>query len=417
MRHAWIWPLCFGALWLAWGGPAPALEQAEWPQWRGPERDGKSPDTGLLKEWPEGGPKLLWKADGIGKGYATVSVAEGLVYTTGDVGDESVISAFDMEGKLKWRKPHDRAWMGDKDGKFPGSRSTPTIEGGKLYVLSAHGLLGCYTAKTGAKKWTLDLCKTFNTKPSGYGYTESVLIYKKLLVVTPGGKDCIVALDKATGKTVWTSKGLTDGAGFASCVPFTFKNVPLILQVTSKGMVCISAKDGQFLWRNDRVKGEALTICATPVYSDGYCFAAAGYNNGGACVKLAVSHGKLTAEQAWETKDMVCFNGGFVVVDGYIYGNHADGWSCLDLKTGEKKWYVDGVGKGSLIYADGMLYTFAEKKGRMGLLPATPKKPELKGDFKVEGEAESWAAPVLIGGRLYLRYGDNLYVYDVKAPG
>ncbi|NOZ23191.1 MAG: PQQ-binding-like beta-propeller repeat protein [Planctomycetes bacterium] len=395
--------------------PCFAKSAPEWPQWMGPNRDGKSPDTGLLKEWPEGGPPLVWKASGIGKGYSSVAVARGMVYITGDIGDDLVITAFDMEGNEKWKVKHGRAWPGE-NRTFPGSRATPTISSGRLYLLSTHGLLGCYDAKRGKKKWTLDILKAFGKdKPPGYGYCESVLVDKKLIYLTPGGKNCIVALSKSNGKTVWISKGLSDGAAYSSCVPITYKRVPMILQVTSRGMVCISAKNGQFFWRCDRVKGEARAVCSTPVYHDGYCFAASGYGNGGACVKLSVKRGKVTGEQIWDTKDMVNHHGGYIIHEGHIYGNHAEGWSCLDLKTGEKKWFVKGVGKGSLCYADGMLYLFGERDGRVGLLPATPEEPQLKGEFKVEGEGKSWAHPVVIGGRLYIRYDDNLYVYDVTA--
>ncbi|MEW6360103.1 MAG: PQQ-binding-like beta-propeller repeat protein [Planctomycetota bacterium] len=396
-------------------GVSLAKTDAEWPQWMGPERDGKSPDTGLLKEWPEGGPKLLWKAAGIGKGYSSVAVAGKVVYITGDIGDDLVITAFDMDGKEEWKVKHDRAWPGENE-TWPGSRATPTVDSGRLYILSTHGLLGCYDAKRGKKKWTLDILKTFDRdKPPGYGYCESLLIWKKLLILTPGGKSCITALNPTSGKTVWTSSGLSDGAAYSSCVPIVYKNTPLILQVTGQGMVCISAKTGEFFWRNERVKGEARAVCSTPVYCDGYCFAASGYDNGGACVKLDVKRGKIVGDQVWDTKDMVNHHGGYIIHEGHIYGNHAEGWSCLDLKTGEKKWFVKGVGKGSLCYADGMLYLFGERDGKVGLLPAMPEEPQLKGEFKVDGEGKAWAHPVVIGGRLYLRYDDNLYVYDVSA--
>jgi outer membrane protein assembly factor BamB len=179
-------------------------------------------------------------------------------------------------------------------------------------------------------------------------------------------------------------------------------------------LVCIDAKRGKLLWRCDRAAGKTA-VCPTPVYSDGYVFAASGYGNGGACVKLGGSGRKVKAKPVWETTDMVCHHGGYVVVDGYLYGNHSSGWTCLDLKSGKKKWHDGGVGKGSICYADGMLYTFSEGGGKIGLVPATPDGFKLVSQFSVEGRGRSWAHPAVIGGRLYLRYGGNLYVFDVKA--
>lgn len=387
-------------------------ESTDWPQWRGPNRDGKSPDTGLLKKWPEKGPPLLWKASDIGEGFSSAVIAEGMVYITGNIGSDLVITAFDMNGKKLWNKIHGPAC--ERNGFHPGSRATPTIEDGKLYLMSDFGLLACYDAKTGKKKWSGDVTKAFGGKPGSWGYAESVLIYKDSAIVTPGGSNCIVALKAATGKQVWASKGLSDPPGYSSCIAFTCDNVPMIANMTAKGMVCVSPKDGKLLWRNDRAAGPTA-VCPTPVYSDGYVFGASGYGNGGACVKLEVAGQKVKAEQVWETKDMICHHGGFVVVDGYIYGNHEGGWSCLDLKTGDKKWFETGVGKGSLCYADGMLYTYSEREGRIGLVPANPEKFELVSEFSVEGKGPSWAHPVVIGGRLYVRYDDNLYVFNVKA--
>jgi len=386
--------------------------EAYWPQWRGPNRDGKSLDTGLLKQWPREGPPLAWKAKGIGGGYSSVAVADGIVYITGRIGDALAITAFDMDGNEKWKKPHGRAW----DANYPGARSTPTIDDGKLYILSGRGLLGCYDAKNGERKWLVDIPTTCSSSPPNWGYAESVLIYKDLAIVTPGGRNCIVAFKKSTGKPAWVSKGLNDRPAYASCILFKYKGYPLIANLTAKGLVCISARSGKFLWRNDRAAGRTAVI-PTPVYEDGYVFAASGYGNGGACVKLRGSGSRPKAVQVWETKDMVCHIGGFVIVDGYIYGNHGNGWVCLDLKTGRKMWQDRGVGKGSVCYADGMLYTYAENGGRIGLVEAKPDGFRMTGSFSVPGSGRSWAYPVVTGGRLYLRYDDALYVFDVSDKG
>jgi outer membrane protein assembly factor BamB len=377
---------------------------SDWPQFRGPDRQGRSDDVGLLKSWPSGGPKRVWHVTGIGTGYASAAIADGVVYTSGLIGDEIVISALKLDGEVVWRKPHGPAWKKN----YPGSRATPTISDGRLYYLSGHGLLACYDAKTGARKWTKEL-GSFGGRPGGWGYAESVLIHGNAAIVTPGGRNCIVALDKTKGTPIWTSTGLSDRPGYASCVAFRHNGADLIANMTAKALVCVSARDGRFLWRNDRAAGRTAVV-PSPVYSDGYVFGASGYGNGGACVRVS------DGSQAWETDEMVCHHGGYVVHEGHIYGNHGGGWSCLELTTGRKKWGGSGVGKGSIIFADGMLYLFGERGGRAGLAEASPEGLKMRGEFSVEGRGPSWAHPAVAGGRLYLRYADNLYAFNVRDP-
>ena len=385
-----------------------ADDTAEWPCWQGPNRDGKSPDTGLLKEWPPEGPKLLWQADGLGTGYSTVAVSDGLVYTTGDVDDKLILFAFDMNGKSKWKVPVDKAWTRSR----PGSRSTPTVDSDRLYLLSGNGVFTCFNVKTGKQNWSKDL-RSFDGRPGGWGYAESVLIYKDLAIVKPGGDNCIMAFNKSNGETIWQSKGFRAGPEYSSCVPFTYNRMPLIATGTRAGVVCISAKTGDLLWSNSWCTGNTAN-CPDPVYADGFVFWANGYGKGGICLKLSTSDGKVSAKEAWTTKHMVCHHGGYIVHEGHIYGNHSGGWSCLELKTGRQKWYEKAVGKGSLCFADGMLYLFGESGGRAALATCSPDGMEIKGTVTVQGSGPSWAHPVVIGGRLYLRYADNLYCFDVK---
>jgi outer membrane protein assembly factor BamB len=388
-------------------GAAPAA--GEWPCWRGPNHDDKSPDKGLLKEWPPEGPPLLWKVDGIGRGFSSVSVSGGKVYVTGDTGGRLAVFAFDMTGKPLGKIDHDQAWTGDPGG----ARATPTIDSGKLYILSGHGLLGCYEAATGRKVWTRAM-KEFAGGVPGWGYSESVLILGNLAIATPGGKNCIVALDKATGRTVWMSRGYEAPANYGSCVPFTFQGVPQIAAGTGGGIVGVDARTGEALWSNGFAAGNTAN-CPTPAYSDGLVFWANGYGKGGICMRLSVAGGRASADEAWTTPDMDCHHGGYIIDNGYIYGNAGGGWACLELKSGNRKWYAEGVGKGSLTWADGMLYLFGENNGRAALATCSPQGLKIKGDFKVKGSGPSWAHPVVIGGRLYLRYDANLYCFDVKA--
>jgi len=384
-------------------------ETDEWLGWRGPHRDGKSHDRGLLKAWPDEGPELLWKVDGIGKGFSSVAVSGELIYITGDIDDRLVLFAFDLDGKPQWKTDIDAAWS----KSHPGSRSTPVIENGNLYLVSGHGLVGCYEAKTGRENWTRQM-REFGGGVPNWGYAESVLIYDDLAVVTPGGENCIVALDKTTGKTVWTSQGFRGGAQYSSCYAFTYQGTPMIVNGTREGIVCVDPKDGRVLWSNP-FSARNTANCPTPAFSNGYVFWANGYRKGGICFKLTINEDQVAAEEAWRTRDMDCHHGGYILHEGYIYGNHSSGWVCLDLKTGEKMWQEQGVRKGSVCFADGMLYLFGERRGAAGIATCSPKGLEMKGTFSVEGDGPSWAYPVVTAGRLYLRYDNNLYCFDVKA--
>ena len=406
-----------------------AAGPGEWPCWRGANHDGKSPDTGLLKQWPAGGPKKLWQVDEIGKGFSTVSVSDGLVYITGDVGGRTeqpaagsgrrgrpsvvggnlTLFALDMDGKLQWKQTIDKAWT----RSHPGSRATPTIDGDRLYLMSGNGAITCRDAKTGQEKWRKST-GDFGGRSGGWGYAESILILGDLAIVKPGGSKCIVALDKMTGKTVWASSGFAAGPEYSSCLPLTYEGKLCITTGTRSGIVCVDAEDGSLLWSNPWCTGNTAN-CPDPAYADGHVFWANGYGKGGICMKLKASGGKVSADEAWTTKEMVCHHGGYVIHEGHIYGNHSGGWSCLELKTGRQKWNETGVGKGSACWADGMLYLFGEKDGKVGLATCSPEGMAMKGTFSVAGSGPSWAHPVVIGGRLYIRYDSHLYCFDVKA--
>jgi outer membrane protein assembly factor BamB len=390
--------------------PALAAEATgDWPCWRGPNRDGKSADTGLLKQWPAEGPAKLWQATEIGEGYSSASVSGGVVHITGQVGGNLLVFAFDMEGKLKWKQPVDKAWTGDPSG----ARGSVAIDAGKAYVLSGNGLLGCLDAKTGKPIWSASAGK-MGGSPGGWGYAETPLILGNLVIFKPGGKNCIVALNKATGAPVWASTGFSAGPEYSSCTPFNFGGVEMIVTGTNGGIVGVSAKTGGLLWMNN-FSARNTANCPTPAYADGHVFWANGYGKGGICLKLSAEGQSVKAAEAWKTGDMVCHHGGYIIDQGLIYGNNGGGWACLGLKSGQVKWNDKGVGKGSVVWADGMLYLFSEKAGLAGLATCSPAGLQMKGTFRVAGKGPSWAHPVVTGGRLYLRYDDNLYCFDVKA--
>ena len=381
---------------------------AEWPGWRGANRDGKSPDKNLLKAWPAGGPKQLWKRDGIGAGYSSATVAGGMVFVTGQNGGRLHLSALDMEGKPKWSEAVGPAFT----KSYAGARSTPTYSDGMVYVESGMGVVACYEAKGGRRRWGGILSQLGGRVP-GWGFSESVLVTDKLAVVTPGGLSCMVAMDKKNGKVVWRSAGFGP-AHYSSPISAEFKGASMIINGTGSGLIAVNAKTGKTLWTSSFSAGNTAN-CPTPAYSDGYVFWANGYGKGGICLKLEVSGDRIKATEAWRTKDMVSHHGGYVIVDGYIYGNNGGSWSCIELKTGQTKWRARGVGKGSICYADGMLYLFGEGGGRAMLAKASPDGLTAAGQFSIKGNGPSWAHPVVIGGKLYLRYDQTLYCYDVRA--
>lgn len=388
---------------------APASAE-DWPDWRGIHRDGKSTETGLLKAWPEGGPELLWKTTGLGQGFSSVTVANGTIYTTGDVGNDLTIFALDDKGQLKWKVVQGPAFAASN----PGSRSTPVIDGERLYLIGGPGLITCHRTTDGQEIWRREM-KEFGGSYAPDGYTESVLIVDDLAIVTPGNKTAVVALDKLTGKDRWRSDA--EGvAHFASAIVLREQGSTIIIQATGTRLVALDARDGKKLWSDDFCKGGAS--CCDPAYADGYLFWAHGQGKktGSICFKVDFKDGQWAFTEAWRNKEMVCEHGGYVIHEGHVYGNHNDGWACLDLKTGVPKWTRQkGIGKGSICFADGMLYFFSEKGGRAGLAPASPEGLTLTGQAQVEGVDPSFAHPVVANGRLYLRYGPNLYCLDVKA--
>ncbi len=396
---------------LSAGRPQTQSPMDGWPGWRGPNRDGKSLDSGLLDQWPEGGPKLAWQAKGIGQGFASVAVSDGSIYITGDVDGKFALTAFDLEGKQQWQMPIDAAWT----KSHPGARSTPTVDGELLYILSGNGLLACVEAGSGKPRWSRRAAE-FDGKPGGWGYAESVLIHGDLAVFKPGGRKCIVALNKKSGEPVWTSTGFEAGPEYSSCIAIEHENRTMIVTGTNQGIVAVDPENGRMLWANPFSAGNVAN-CPTPAFADGYVFWANGYRKGGLCLLLEARGKQVTAERAWNTDDMDCHHGGYIIHEGHIYGNHRKGFVCLDLKTGEKKWEEEAVGKGSLCFADGMLYLFGEEDGAAALATCSPEGAEIRGTFRVDGEGPSWAHPVVTGGRLYLRYSDNLYCYDVRKSG
>jgi outer membrane protein assembly factor BamB len=392
-----------------------AAEAPSWPRFRGPSGDGISSETGLLQRWPKQGPKLLWTAQGLGQGFVGVTIADGRIYTTGDVGDHLVIFALDMDGRIQWRVNQGAAWTAGPAG----ARGTPTIDGDRLYHENAHDGVVCLEAKSGKKIWDVNLATAFKGKPDEYGRAESLLIDGEHVICCPGEATAMAALNKRTGQTVWKSPSAHERPSYVSPILAEYGGLRIILGMSSRTLIGVNADNGDLLWQFKHYTPRYVANCVTPIYHDGHVFVTGGYGLGCVLLKINVQGNKASVAPVWRCKDLDNRHGGVILLNGYVYGasnmsNHAN-WVCLDWKTGHLMYAERGVGEGSLTYADGMLYVFSEQ-GKVGLVKPTPTGHELISQFKIPegGEGPTWAHPVVCGGRLYLRHGDRLYAYDVR---
>jgi outer membrane protein assembly factor BamB len=437
----------------------PPTPSNDWPQWRGPNGDAISTETGLLKEWPAKGPKLLWNTKdvnpkhSVGVGVSSVSIANGKLFTMGDLLDknpapkakeapkdapkgkdkkdapnvtgDSFVFCFDADtGKEIWRTKVGAIF---RNPNSSGTRCTPTVDGDKLYVLTPHGVLVCMTAAEGSILWEKNIQKEFGGHMmSGWGYSESPFIDGDKVVVTPGGKKAaIVALDKATGAKIWTCEIPKDsGAGYATIAKAEVGGIPMYITYLNKdpGLVGVNAKTGKLLWSYNKAANGTANIATAIVHGD-YVFTSTAYGGGAGLIKLvADGKGGVDAEQQWFLKATTLQNhhGGVVLIGDYIYGGHDQNKGlpfCLEWKTGKLMWGPErgpGEGSAAVLYADGELY-FRYQNGVMALLEATPEKMVVKSSFDVSIAPQNWAHPVIWHGKLYLRGEDQIRCYDLKA--
>jgi outer membrane protein assembly factor BamB len=389
---------------------AVSLSAAEWTTFLGPKRDGISPDTGLLKEWPEAGPALLWKNTNVGPGWSSVAVVNDLLYTTGNEGENQMLICLDVKtGKEVWR-----AAQGTKSDhkKYDGARATPTVDGDRIYLTGAKGLVTCQSAKDGRMIWKKDMSSDFGGKVGGWQYAESVTILGKLAIVVPGGAQGVVALDKMTGEKVWSS-GTALVAGYASLLPITEGNDTILVTGTQSGLIAIDAKSGKEIYRNPFAANNTANA-PTPAYADGFLFWSVGYNKGSLCLKVTHANGKWSFEEAWTSTEMGCHPGNFVIANRQIFGKGKRGLTCLDLKSGQTLWTTLGYA-GQAFFADGRVYSLADQGGKLALIEPLAGEGRIKGKLQVQGNGNSWSHPVVINGRLFVRYDTNLYCFDVKA--
>jgi outer membrane protein assembly factor BamB len=388
---------------------------SDWPQWQGPDRTRLSKETGLLKQWPASGPRLIWTANGLGSGYGSMAVAGDRVFLQGARGANSVVIALNRaDGKEVWAKTLGPIETRMRSERGAGPRATPTVDGDRLYALTENGDLACLTTD-GAVVWQRNILRDFEGAQIPWLISESPLVDGPHVVVTPGGPGAgIVKLDKMTGKTVWTSKELSDNAAYSSIIAADVEGVRTYLTFTATAGVGVRASDGKLMFRYPQAANRTANV-ATPIYSDNKVFFTSSYGTGGGLLQLAAQNGEVSAKEVYFTREMRNHHGGVVLVDGYIYGFNDTILTCLEFATGKMMWRDRSVGKGSVTFADGHLYIQSENN-LVGLAEATPQGYREKGRFEIPDKGLlSWAHPVVSDGRLYVRNQDILLVYDIRA--
>ena len=385
---------------------------ADSPRFRGPNGDGIFEGSGLLTSWPEAGPELLWTAEGLGESYASVSVAGGRLYTTGISSGRGNVYAFDLGGNLLWKKDYGPEFNGSG---YPGSRTTPTVYKGALYLLSALGKAVALDAATGELIWEVDLFGRFQGKNPYFGVSESPLVVDGKVIFTPGGPDAsVVALDPMTGETKWKSTGLGDSSAY--CTPRLFDNGEQrqIITLVAEHMAGLDPATGAVLWRDsEKAKYDIHAVSPEFVGKDGI-YISHGYGQGGKFFRLAADGNSVT--QVWTEPKLDVHHGGAVVLDNRIYGAASNGsWFVLEAEDGTVAAEIKKLGKGSIAYADGRLYGYTEE-GRVVLVDPDPKSFREVSSFEINrGSGNHWSHPVIAGGVLYIRHGDVLMAFGVKA--
>ena len=399
IRHALA---TFAVLSLAAVAPA-----ADSPQFRGPERNGVFPEAGLLSSWPEGGPPLLWVAEGLGEGFASVSVVGDRIYTTGKFGRIGSVVALDRDGRRLWTTEYGEVHSGNG---YPGTRTTPTWNDGLLYIMSSLGKAVALDAASGEIVWARDL----PSRDITWGISESPLVFNDLAIFTPGGRaGTMMALDKTSGETRWAVTELLERSAYCSPRLFEHGGLRQIVTMTERHMIGVDPDDGGLLWKH-AYPGRYDIHAVSPVFEGRSIYVSDGYGQGGTMFELAADGGSV--EVAWREEDLDIHHGGAVLVDGIIYGAASNGtWYALDAASGEILASQRRLGKGSVVWADGRLYGYVES-GDVLLVDPDPARFGVVGRFEVEhGRGQHWAHPVIVDGVLYLRHGEALMAYDIAA--
>jgi outer membrane protein assembly factor BamB len=386
---------------------------AQFSQWRGPQRNGIYPEKGLLKTWPENGPEMLWSFEGLGAGHGNVGLGKDKIFILGMPDTTGILYAFDYNGKLQWKKAYGLEWFEN----YTGSRSTPAIVGKYVYFESGQGIVYCYNGDTGEKIWSVDLLRKFNARNITWGMAESLLIEGDVLFCTPGGKENnIVALNRFTGETIWTSPGNGQPSAYCSPVLIKHNRTSLIVTMTAESIVGVDAETGQFYWQVPQFQVNKIHA-NTPVYSGGKIYCSSDYaktNSGLIALKLSWDGKSVTTE--WRNENFKNLTGGIIVTGDNIYGSmyRKSLWCCIDATNGQILYSSDKVGDGNIIMADGKFYCYSEK-GEIALVSADPSSFNVISKFQVPlGTDQHWSHPVISGGIFYIRHGNALMAYNLK---
>jgi outer membrane protein assembly factor BamB len=383
----------------------------DWPQWRGPRRDGVSKETGLLKNWPANGPRLAWRISGTGEGYSSFAVAGGRLFTLGARQNTEYVFAFDAaSGKKLWEVANGRRFNNDRGD---GPRSTPTIEGDRVYVFGSSGDMTVLDAASGKVFWTQNLLQKYGGSNINWGLSESPLVLSDRIIVTPGGRGAsIVALRKTDGSLIWKSQ--SDEPGYSSALLHPIGNIQQAVVFTAERALGVDVNDGRVLWSYNRVSNRTANI-ATPIARGNHVFLSSDYGTGAGLLALTPSANGIKASEVYFTNEMRNHHASSVLVGDYLYGYSSSILTAMHFETGKVAWRDRSVGKGSLVFADDRLYLFSEN-GVVGLAEANPQKYVEHGRFQLRtGNLPTWSHPVVSGGKLFIRDQDTLYAYEVAA--
>lgn len=389
-------------------------------EWRGPNRSGVYPDQNLLKSWPEKGPKLLLELNNIGDGYSSPVVYKNTIFVTGKKDTLDVISAYDMNGKKKWESAYGRAWS----RTFPETRSTPTIEKDRIYLASGMGEVVGLDALSGKIIWTVNAQQQYHGEPHRWGISESVAVSDNAVFYVTGGEETsVIALNKADGKLLWKTRSLGGLRAYASSVIVEKAGLKLLLAQTANDLMAININNGEIVWNFDLRpyhKGETGVGANTntPLFCDDKIFVTSGYEHPAILLSLADDGRSVSVK--WTNPDFDNHIGGAVKVGNYVYGsnwvtNTTGNWLCVDWNTGKTMYETKWINKGPIISADSMLYCYEEKSGNLALVKPDPGKFDVVSSFKVPGGAgPHWAHPAIFDGKLFVRHGESLMVYNLK---
>ena len=392
-------------------------------QWRGPERTGIYNETGLLKKWPEGGPEKIWSSDQVFKGYSSPAMGEEYIYVTGRSGDDEYLTALDYNGKLIWQVKYGRAW----NQSYPDTRTTPTVYNDKVYMISGQGEVVCHDAQTGKQVWYVNAHEEYSGIFNIYGPSEGPLIVDGKVFYTPGGfETTTIALAAETGDLIWKSDPIPDSAAYVSPVLASHKGRDMILNIAANWAYGLDPEDGSFIWKFDyinretrqQVRGMIITNCNTPLYHEGKVLLNKGYDH--PTIQLSLSDDAKNVRINWSSWDFDTHMGGYVLIDGYLYGsnwlnNSRGNWICTDWETGRTMWEETWNNKGQIIFADGLLYIYEERRGNVALVKPNPERLDIISSFRVdEGSGPHWAHPVIHDGMLYIRHGEALMAYSIR---